>query len=64
MTHGRAVPEMSAVKRIRADVPIGREGEPEEIASVTAFLLSDDARFVTSIVMPVDGGTTTDIPYH
>lgn len=55
---------MSAVKRIRADVPIGREGEPEEIASVTAFLLSDDARFVTSIVMPVDGGTTTDIPYH
>lgn len=38
--------------------PLGRLGQPEEIASVAAFLVSDDASFVNGIVMPVDGGYT------
>ena len=38
--------------------PMGRMGQPEEIAAVVAFLASDDASFVTASVWPVDGGYT------
>jgi len=38
--------------------PIGRIGEPEEIAAVIAFLLSEDASFMTGSVVSVDGGQT------
>jgi NAD(P)-dependent dehydrogenase (short-subunit alcohol dehydrogenase family) len=36
--------------------PMGRIGEPAEVASVIVFLASDDASFVTGAVLPVDGG--------
>ena len=38
--------------------PIGRPGEPEEIANVIAFLASDEASFVTGSVVLADGGMT------
>ena len=36
--------------------PIGRLGDPSEVASAILFLASDDASFVTGAILPVDGG--------
>jgi len=41
---------------ISAQHPIGRLGEPAEVARAILFLASDDASFVTGAVLPVDGG--------
>jgi meso-butanediol dehydrogenase/(S,S)-butanediol dehydrogenase/diacetyl reductase len=52
------------VKRIRAAHPIGREGEPEDVAAAISFLLSDDASLIIGVVLPVNGRSTTGIPSH
>ncbi|WP_336028982.1 SDR family NAD(P)-dependent oxidoreductase [Geodermatophilus sp. FMUSA9-8] len=39
-------------------VPLGRIGEPEDIAPAVLFLASEGARYVTGAVLPVDGGTS------
>ncbi len=39
-------------------IPIGRIARPEEVASVIAFLASEDASFVNGVNLPVDGGLT------
>jgi NAD(P)-dependent dehydrogenase (short-subunit alcohol dehydrogenase family) len=47
-----------AQERIRRIVPLQRVAEPEEIASVAVFLLSDGAAHLTGQTIAVDGGTT------
>jgi meso-butanediol dehydrogenase/(S,S)-butanediol dehydrogenase/diacetyl reductase len=39
-------------------IPLGRAAEPAEVADVIAFLAGEDARFVTGVILPVDGGLT------
>lgn len=42
--------------------PMGRLGNPEDLARVVAFLISEDSRFVTGQIIPVDGGITAGDP--
>ena len=50
--------EAQAEEYITSLHPMGRLGQPQEIASVATFLASDAASFVNGVVMPVDGGYT------
>ena len=44
------------VSEIIKNPPMGRLGEPEEVAKAIAFLASDDASFITGAILAVDGG--------
>ncbi|MFL5749417.1 MAG: SDR family NAD(P)-dependent oxidoreductase [Chloroflexota bacterium] len=44
------------IEEIRKNHPMGRLGEPEEVAKAIAFLASDDASFITGAILAVDGG--------
>ena len=47
-----------ALDRLAASIPLGRVGDPEDVAGVFAFLASEDARYITGQVLVVDGGVT------
>ncbi len=42
--------------RVKQWIPMGRFGDPDEIAPVIAFVASEEARYLTGSVIPVDGG--------
>ncbi|MFQ8431072.1 acetoacetyl-CoA reductase [Amaricoccus sp. W119] len=52
----RAIDEKVLNERIIPQIPVGRLGEPEEIARIVAFLASDDASFITGSTISANGG--------
>ncbi|HEY8380819.1 MAG TPA: SDR family oxidoreductase [Microvirga sp.] len=45
-------------------IPAGRFAKPQEIAGLTAFLMSEPAAYITGTVLPIDGGLTSMIGIH
>ena len=51
--------EAEMFEKLSKTQPIGRMGEPDEVATLALFLCSDEAGFITGSAYPVDGGTLT-----
>jgi len=51
----RALPE-DARKMLLSQIPLGKEGKPEDVAAVVRFLASDEAHYITGEVIRVSGG--------
>ena len=49
-------------KSIRDNYLVGRWGEPQDVANAALFLASDEASFITGVVLTVDGGLTVQTP--
>jgi hypothetical protein len=62
-TTANAVPDYAAfLERSKTTHPIGRVGEPEEIAALILFLLSDQAGWITGATYSIDGGRALTMP--
>lgn len=57
----RAIPQEEIMKATIKTIPLKRIAEPEELANPIAFLLSNDASFITGASLVVDGGKTADL---
>ena len=54
--HSAGIIGSDFVKKVIADTPLGRIGQPDDVAQVVAFLASDDSRWVTGETLLVSGG--------
>jgi 3-oxoacyl-[acyl-carrier protein] reductase len=53
---GPATPELMA--KFLSTIPLGRMSKPSDIAAACVYLASDEAEFITGVILPVDGGRT------
>lgn len=63
MAHAAGVGQAEHAAKV-ARIPLGREGRPEELVDLVAYLLSDRASYVTGSILFVDGGLTLGIPSY
>ena len=49
------------IQRLKGDIPLGRFGEPSEVAAVVAFLASPQSSYLTGATLHVDGGTGSNL---
>ena len=61
-TSTRRTTRRRAGRRSMPPIPLGRMGQPEEIASAFLYLASDEARWVTGTALVIDGGLTAGLP--
>ena len=54
-------PKDELLAEMTSEIPMGRAGEPEEVADVAVFLASPRASYVTASIITMDGGTTARI---
>lgn len=45
-----------AVQAMKAQIPLRRDGQPEEISAAVVFLASDESSYITGVALPIDGG--------
>jgi len=54
-------PKEELLQEMVAEIPLGRAGEPDEVANVAVFLASPRASYVTASIITMDGGVTAAI---
>jgi NAD(P)-dependent dehydrogenase (short-subunit alcohol dehydrogenase family) len=57
IAHGTRNPQ-AVRQKLALDIPLGRLGQPGEVADLCVFLLSDESAFITGADVPIDGGLT------
>jgi NAD(P)-dependent dehydrogenase (short-subunit alcohol dehydrogenase family) len=61
LTHHLQRAGAEAQRQAAASTPMGRIGQPEEVADAVLFLCSPRAAFITGAILPIDGGQTAGL---